>query len=86
MRSKHLNRVAKFARILNLRFLDFLPCTCKMPGQDHFGRLIFIYEPIFNFFVALFTTFGMKKDDNIILYVNVLEQGDMQKGGFQRMV
>ena len=31
-----------------------------------FGRKFFIYEPIFKNFVALFTTFGMQKDDNII--------------------
>ena len=32
-----------------------------------FGILnFFIYEPIFKIFVALFTTFGLQKDDNII--------------------
>ena len=65
MRSERLNKVTKFARILNLRFLDYLPFTCEIPGQDHFWALIFIYEPIF-IFVALFTTFAMQKDDNII--------------------
>ena len=66
MRSKRLNKVTKFARILNVRFLDYLPCTCKIPGQNHFLALNFIYEPIFKIFVALFTIFGMQKDDNII--------------------
>ena len=61
-----MNRVTKFARILNLRILDYLPCTCKIPGQDHFWALNFYFiEPIFKIFVALFTTFGMQKDDNI---------------------
>ena len=76
MRSKRLNKVTKFASILNLRFSDYLPCTCKIPGQDHFGHKFFICEPIFNSFVALSRTFGMLKDDNIIyLYVGVSEQG-----------
>ena len=66
MRSKRLNKVTKVARILNLRFLDYLPCTCKIPGQNGFGRNFFIYEPIFKIFMALFTTFGKQKDDNII--------------------
>ena len=30
-----------------------------------FGRKIFICQPIFKFFVALFTIFGMPKDDKI---------------------
>ena len=86
MRSKRLNKVAKFARNLYLRFLDYLPCTCKIPGQDHFWALNFYLWADLQNFVALFTTFGMQKDDNIIFYVGVLEQGDMQNGGFKRMV
>ena len=66
MRSKSLNKVTKVARILNLRFLDYLPCTSKIPGQNGFGRKFFINEHIFKIFVALFTTFEKQKDDNII--------------------
>ena len=33
------------------------------------GVKLFIYEPIFKFFVALFKTFKMQKDDNYILFV-----------------
>ena len=58
--------VTKLARILNLRIFDYLPCTCKIPGQDHFWALIFFCEPIFKIFAAVFKTFGMQKDDNII--------------------
>ena len=61
-----LEQSCQFARILNLRFLDYLPYTCKIPGQDHFLALIFIYEPIFKIFAALLVTFGMQKDENII--------------------
>ena len=50
------------------------------------GRYIFIYEPIFKIFVALFTTFGMQKDDNIIFVCGSFRTDDTQKGGFQRMV
>ena len=60
MESNRLNKVTKFARTLNLRFLDYLPCTCKIPGQDHFWALIFFYEQIFKIFVALFTTWNAK--------------------------
>ena len=66
MRSKCLNKVTKFARILNLRFLDYLPCTCKIPGQDHIFALNFYLLTDFQNFLALFATFGMQKDDNII--------------------
>ena len=34
--SKRLNEVDKFARIQSYRFLDFLPCLCKIPIQKHF--------------------------------------------------
>ena len=33
---KRFNKVTKLARSLILRFLDYLSCTCKIPGQDHF--------------------------------------------------
>ena len=67
MRSKHLNKVIKFARILNLRFLDYLPCTSKIPGQRSFLGIEFLSMNRFSFFfVTLFTTFGIQKDDDII--------------------
>ena len=44
-----------------------------------FGRKIFIYEPIFKNFVALFTTLECKRTTIPYLYVGVLEQGYMQK-------
>ena len=53
MRSKHLNKVTKFAR--NSKFYEI--------WNTKDDRIIFV-----------------------ILYESVLEQGDMQKGGFQRMV
>ena len=86
MRSKWLNKDTKFARILNSRFLDYLPCTCKIPGQDHFLALFFIYEPIFNFLWHFLRLLECKSMPISYLYVGVLEQGDMQKGGFQRVV
>ena len=82
MRSKCLNKVTKFARALNLRFLDYIPCSCKII----FGRKIFIYEPAFKIFVALLGLLECKSMTISYLYVGVLEQGDMQKGGIQRMV
>ena len=87
MRSICLNKVTKFSRFLNLRFLDYLPCTCKIPGKDHFWAMTFFFYTDFQIFVALFRTFGMQKDDKIIFVCRCFrEQGDMQKGGFQRMV
>ena len=40
----------------------------------------------FSFFVALVTTLECKSMTLSYFDVGVLEQGDMQKGGFQRMV
>ena len=51
-----------------------------------FGHEIFICEPIFNFFVAFLGLLECKRMTISNLYVGLLEQGDMKKGGFQRMV
>ena len=40
----------------------------------------------FYFLSHYFKTFGMQKNDKIIFYGDVAEQGDMQKRSFQRMV
>ena len=40
----------------------------------------FICELIFKIFVALFTDFGMQKDDKVTFFGCVSEQGVMQKG------
>ena len=46
-----------------------------------------MYELILKIFVALFYDFLVCKRMAIsYLYAGALEQGDMQKGGFQRMV
>ena len=82
MRPKHLNKVTKFARILNLRLFYYLPCTCKIPGQDHF----WVLNSYSNFLWHFLRLLECKRMTISYLYVGVLEQGDMQKGGFQRMV
>ena len=47
------------------------------------GHLIFIYEPFFKKFSAIL---ACKRITIPYLYVRLLEQGNMQKGGFQRIV
>ena len=45
--------------------------------QIIFGRIFFICQPIFKFFVALFKTLGMQKDDKITFFPGgVSDQGD----------
>ena len=66
MRFKPLNTVTIFPKILNS-----LVQSKKKPGQNHFLQVEFIftyviYEPNFQILVALFTTFRMQKEDNII--------------------
>ena len=54
-----------------------------------FGCKIFVCQPIFKIFVALFTTFGRQKDSKIIrLYfaAGITRQEGMQKGSFQMIV
>ena len=53
-----------------------------------FGRKIFIYEPIFKIFVVFLRLLECKRMtiSYLYVYVGVLEQGDMQKGGFQKLV
>ena len=50
-------------------------------GSRSFLGVKLLFVNGFSFFVALFKTFAMQKDDKI-----TLEKGDMQKGSFQRMV
>ena len=79
MRSKHLKIVTKFARILNLRVLDLLPCTCKIPGQDHFWGVKFLFMGRFSKFLWHFLPLLECKRMMIsYLYVGFLElqQGD----------
>ena len=45
---------------------DF-PSLHKALVKINFGHKIFICQPIFKIFVALFTTFGMQKDNKITL-------------------
>ena len=87
MRSKLLNKVTKFVRIVNLRFLDYLPCTCKIPGQDHFLEVKFLFMNRFSKFLWHFVRLlEFKRMTISYLYVDVIEQADIQKGGFQKIV
>ena len=82
-----LGQSHQIARILNLRFLDYLPCTCKIPGQDYFWTLnSYLRTDFQNFCGTFLRLLECKRMTISYLYVGVLEQGDMQKGGFQRMV
>ena len=76
-----MNKVTKFARILNLRFLDYRHCTCKIPGQDHFGAfsLIFIYDPIPKILCHFLRLLECKRMTLSYVYFGVLEQGDILK-------
>ena len=52
-----------------------------------FSHKMFICQPIFKIFVALFKAFGMQMDEIRSHFAGgVLGQGDLQKGSFQRMV
>ena len=78
-----LEQIKTFARILNLRFLDYLPCTCAIPCQDHFWALNFyICEPFSKVLWYILRFLECKK----MTIPYVLEQGNMQKDGFQRML
>ena len=61
-----LNKMTKFAIILNQRVLDYI-CTslahAKCLVKIIFGRYIFTCEPIFNLFEALCRHLKMQKDD-----------------------
>ena len=46
-----------------LEFLDYLHCTCKIHGQGHFLGLKFLFANRF----SVFRTFGMQKDDKMII-------------------
>ena len=46
-----------------LRLLKYTLFTCEIHGQAHFGLDFYICKPIFKLFVALFTNFGMQKND-----------------------
>ena len=50
------------------------------------GHKFSVCKPIFKNLLALFTTFVMQKDERSDFVRGVSEQGDMQKGSFQRMV
>ena len=63
--------------------MDYLPCVCKIHGQDHFWALNSYFFTDFQNFVALLTTFGTQK---MIFAGDGSEQDDIQKGSFQRMV
>ena len=58
----------------------------KVLVQIIFDHKIIICHAIFKIFVALLKTFEMQKGDNNRFCWNVSEQGDMQKGSFQRML
>ena len=52
--------------------------------------IFFISEPIFNFFAALFTTFGLQKDDMVIFFL-LFQKSEILKNavssdGVQRVV
>ena len=51
-----------------LKFLDYLPCLCKIPIQKHFWTLnsLNMCEQIFNIFAAHFRTKGILNNDKII--------------------
>ena len=63
------------------------PLHMKIPGQDCFWALNFLFMNQFSKFLWHFLRlFACKRMTISYLYVGVYEQGDMQKGGFQRMV
>ena len=51
-----------------------------------FGHNFFICQPIFKIFVALYMTLRGKRMIRSHFARGVSEQGDIQKGSFQRMV
>ena len=56
--------------IFSFNVLDYLPCSCKIPIETIFGLIYIISEPIFKTFAALFTTFGLQKDDMVMVFQN----------------
>ena len=66
-----MNKVTKFARILNLNFLDYPPCTCKIPGQDHFWALNFYLLTDFQFFCGTFYDFWNANGWQYHIYMRV---------------
>ena len=79
---KRLNKVTKFARILNSRFLDHLPTRSRSFLGVKFLFINQFSKSLWHFLRLL----ECKRMTISYLYVGVLEQGDMQKGGSQRMV
>ena len=69
-----------------MTFLAYIFTMEKVLVKIIFDHKIIICLELFKNFVALLKTFEMQKGDNNGFCWNVSEQGDMQKGSFQRML
>ena len=69
-----------------MTFLAYIFTMEKVLVKIIFDHKIIICHVIFKNFEALLKTFEMQKGDNNRFCWNVSEQGDMQKGSFQRML
>ena len=61
---------------------NYIPVSKNAGGIIILGHNYFISEPIFKLSAALFTTFGLQKDEMVIFSSGVSEKRDFEKCSF----